>query len=88
MWNAAFVPRSVHALLGKLIRIDATRTVFHLNEDVKYEGTWCPLSRTVADGWSRILIFTALGYVKNNPVVLIIRRRTIADILGAVSVTH
>ena len=61
VWNAAFVPWTIHAFLGKMIRIDVARRVFRLSEDVIYDGTWCPLSTGVANDWSRILIFTALG---------------------------
>jgi len=62
MWNATFAPSSLHASLAKLLGIDLGRTVLRLHEVNISDGTWCPLSNTVANGWSRILIFAALGH--------------------------
>ena len=78
MWNAAFAPSSLHASLGKLFGIDVGRAVFHLNEVNIYDGTWCPLSSTVANGWSRILIFTALGLANVSYIMAIAQRSTLA----------
>ena len=67
MWNAAFAPSSLHASLGKLLGIDLGRTVFEILSEVNIsDGTWCPLSNTAANGWSRILIFTALGLASQS----------------------
>ena len=60
LWNAAFVPSSVQATLVRWF--DILRSV--PNTPIA-DGTWCPLSRIVAEGWSRQLILTALGLVRD-----------------------
>lgn len=53
-WNALFVPKSEQAwIVRRLVAIDA---------GVEYDGVgWCPLEREIAGGWSRMLLFGALG---------------------------
>jgi hypothetical protein len=55
LWNAAFAPSSVQAAIGRWLMDDI------LGRTAVADGTWCPLSGTVAGGWSRRLILTALG---------------------------
>jgi hypothetical protein len=61
VWNVLFVPRGVHAWawgsLAALGTLDfSTISQTHTASD------WCPVARDVGAGWSRILIFAALGY--------------------------
>ena len=52
VWGAMFVPDSFAALLlGEYIPF---KRAYDFDE-------WCPLSRGVADGWSRALVFVTLG---------------------------
>ncbi|KIM37475.1 hypothetical protein M413DRAFT_77158 [Hebeloma cylindrosporum] len=57
LWNAAFVPTSIHARIAEFVGI----AVFQTRIDYDNNG-WCPLSRTVANGWSRRLVLSALGH--------------------------
>jgi hypothetical protein len=66
LWNAAFVPTSIHARIADLVGVDVSATVLQLQKGIVYDGSengWCPLSRTVANGWSRTLVLGVLGYV-------------------------
>ena len=52
-WNSMFVPNSPHAwLLGWLVPPVGP---------VYGERGWCPVDITVAGGWSRALVFAAVG---------------------------
>ncbi|KAH9475375.1 Transmembrane protein 19 [Psilocybe cubensis] len=66
VWNAAMDPRSVQAAVTRtLLGLDMGGTVLGLRGPVVYgrsSGGWCPTERTVADGWSRALVFAALGH--------------------------
>lgn len=64
LWNAAFVPTSIHSRTANIIGVDISATILHLETRVVYDNNeWCPLSRTVANGWSRTLVLSVLGYV-------------------------
>lgn len=54
VWNALFVPESAQAwIVSRVVSVDA---------GVVYSETgWCPLDRKIAGGWSRALVFAALG---------------------------
>ncbi|KAJ7178906.1 integral membrane protein DUF92-domain-containing protein [Mycena filopes] len=62
-WNVLFVPHGVHPWVfgalpsGLSIEIPAT-----LRASTYASDAWCPLSRDVGDGWSRALLFAALGH--------------------------
>lgn len=60
LWNGAFAPWSLQArLLGRWIRVE---DILRLRSGFFYaDGSWCPVSRMVGDGWSRRLIFMGLG---------------------------
>ncbi|KAJ7721191.1 integral membrane protein DUF92-domain-containing protein [Mycena maculata] len=54
-WNILFVPQGVHAWVGALVGpLDVPSTT--------YTSAWCPLSGNVSSGWSRTLLFAALGH--------------------------
>jgi hypothetical protein len=64
LWNAAFVPTSIHARIANFVGVDISATVLHLESRIVYDNQgWCPLSRTVANGWSRTLVLSVLGCV-------------------------
>jgi hypothetical protein len=53
VWNALFVPGSITSTLASQV---------HPFEKFPFnEGEWCPLSKGIAHGWSRGLLFAALG---------------------------
>ncbi|KDR66176.1 hypothetical protein GALMADRAFT_81162 [Galerina marginata CBS 339.88] len=65
LWNAAFAPTSVQAAGARLLGVDVAALVLHLNNTTPYDTSdkgWCPASTTVADGWSRALMFASLGH--------------------------
>ena len=64
LWNAAFVPTSIHARIANFVGVDISAMVLRLDIRIVYDNQeWCPLSRTVANGWSRTLVLSVLGYV-------------------------
>ncbi|KAJ7639063.1 integral membrane protein DUF92-domain-containing protein [Roridomyces roridus] len=56
-WNVLFVPQGVHAWIFDALPLNLkdipTRT---------YTSDWCPLDKDVGAGWSRVLLFAALGH--------------------------
>ncbi|KAJ6539599.1 integral membrane protein DUF92-domain-containing protein, partial [Mycena capillaripes] len=58
-WNIFFVPQGVHAWIwGALTATKVPSTITHAYTS---DG-WCPLSKDAGDGWSRALLFAALGH--------------------------
>jgi hypothetical protein len=55
MWNGMFVPESAQAWLLRRVGLGAGAGV------VYSETSWCPLDGSIADGWSRMLVFAAIG---------------------------
>ncbi|KAF8887035.1 integral membrane protein DUF92-domain-containing protein [Gymnopilus junonius] len=62
VWNAAFAPTSVQAGVANLFGIDIGYRLLGLKAPIVYDKSWCPTSGTVADGWSRALMFANLGH--------------------------
>ncbi|KAF7301889.1 Integral membrane family protein [Mycena indigotica] len=54
VWNALFVHHSVHSQLLSSLGIASMGP--------SYSTEWCPLSRDISDGRSRVLLFAALGH--------------------------
>jgi len=72
LWNAAFVPTSIHARVADIVGVDVSATVLQLQMGIVYDGSekgWCPLSRTVASGWSRTLVLCVLGYASQLEMI-------------------
>lgn len=54
LWNALFVPDSGQAwIVRRVVSVEAGA--------VYSETGWCPLDREIAGGWSRALLFAAMG---------------------------
>lgn len=59
-WSALFVPGSLAAALFERVGLGVPESVQR-----PYDlDAWCPLAPRVADGWSRVLLFVALGCVR------------------------
>ncbi|CAK5262985.1 unnamed protein product [Mycena citricolor] len=59
-WNILFDPQGVHASIFRLLTGDAVRipsSIVH-----PYSSEWCPVSENIGQGWSRTLVFAALGH--------------------------
>ncbi|TRM66637.1 integral membrane protein DUF92-domain-containing protein [Schizophyllum amplum] len=52
IWNAAFAPASLPAWIAGDSAPDAP----------VYDGQWCPIDSSIAEGWSRRLLFVVLGH--------------------------
>ncbi|KAF9476109.1 hypothetical protein BDN70DRAFT_812817 [Pholiota conissans] len=59
LWNAAFAPTSVHARIARAMGADVTMGVFGITST---DPLACPVDKFVGDGWSRALLFAALGH--------------------------
>jgi hypothetical protein len=59
-WNIFFVPQGVHAWIWGALTAGAMKVPSTIAHKYTSDG-WCPLSKDVGDGWSRALLFAALG---------------------------
>ncbi|KAF7355540.1 Integral membrane family protein [Mycena sanguinolenta] len=57
-WNILFDPRGVHAWVWGALTAGATSTI----AQTYTSDAWCPSSNDVGNGWSRALLFAALGH--------------------------
>ncbi|KAG7094917.1 hypothetical protein E1B28_005723 [Marasmius oreades] len=62
LWNILFTPMSFQSRV--LSRPGVRENLFDLLDakPTEYDGDWCPIDRTIANGWSRTLVFAALGH--------------------------
>ncbi|KAJ6490346.1 integral membrane protein DUF92-domain-containing protein [Mycena vitilis] len=60
-WNVFFVPQGVHAWLWGALTAGAMKVPSTIAQTYTSDA-WCPLSKDVGDGWSRALLFAALGH--------------------------
>jgi len=60
-WNIFFVPQSVHAWIWGALTAGAMKIPSHIARTYTSDA-WCPASKDVGDGWSRVLLFAALGH--------------------------
>ncbi|KAJ7930026.1 integral membrane protein DUF92-domain-containing protein [Mycena leptocephala] len=60
-WNIFFVPQGVHAWIWGALTAGAMKIPSTIAHKYTSDG-WCPLSKDVGDGWSRALLFAALGH--------------------------
>ena len=58
-WNLLFVPQGVHVWIVGALTAGALKAPSDLMRP--YGDDWCPLSKDVSGGWSRALLFAALG---------------------------
>ncbi|KXN85181.1 Transmembrane protein 19 [Leucoagaricus sp. SymC.cos] len=56
VWNGMFVPNSVHAWILERVGLGVGTGI------VYGETVWCPLDKQIAEGWSRALVFAAVGH--------------------------
>ena len=64
LWNAAFAPNSIQARILNWLGVDII-SILGINHLETYSPeSWCLLSRSINEGWSRILIFASLGWVR------------------------
>ncbi len=62
LWNVVFAPNSVHARIANWLGVDVNRIVLGIKRlDIYSPHSWCPLSGSINEGWSRTLIFASLG---------------------------
>ncbi|KAE9410906.1 hypothetical protein BT96DRAFT_961594 [Gymnopus androsaceus JB14] len=54
LWNALFSPDSLQAALVSLLGPEFTQSLYG-------DGSWCPIDKDIAGGWSRACILAALG---------------------------
>ncbi|KAJ7180341.1 integral membrane protein DUF92-domain-containing protein [Mycena crocata] len=59
-WNLLFVPQGVHAWMWGALAAGALK--FPTTTNAYTSDGWCPLYRDVNEGWSRALLFAALGH--------------------------
>ncbi|KAF9530068.1 integral membrane protein DUF92-domain-containing protein [Crepidotus variabilis] len=64
LWNAAFAPNSIHSSLLRAWNMNLGRNLLQRSSGAVAvaDGTWCTISDSVGEGWSRLLIFVALGH--------------------------
>ncbi|KAJ7780999.1 integral membrane protein DUF92-domain-containing protein [Mycena metata] len=60
-WNIFFVPQGVHAWIFGALTAGAIKVPSTIARTYASDA-WCPLSQNVGDGWSRTLLFAALGH--------------------------
>ncbi|KAJ7094551.1 integral membrane protein DUF92-domain-containing protein [Mycena belliarum] len=60
LWNVLFVPQGVHAWVWRALTAGALE--IPIRARTYASDGWCPLSADVSDGWSRALLFAALGH--------------------------
>ncbi|KAH6914310.1 integral membrane protein DUF92-domain-containing protein [Coprinopsis sp. MPI-PUGE-AT-0042] len=63
-WNAIFVPSSLQATLSAVLGLDFSELLRTPATSAYDRGSsgWCPLDVTIADGWSRLLVFAVVGH--------------------------
>lgn len=62
LWNAAFAPTSPHARIVSWLGVDVSRMILEIDHPEIYNPqNWCPLSGSINEGWSRMLVFASLG---------------------------
>ena len=63
LWNAAFAPNSFQARILNWLGFDVN-SILRINHLETYSPeSWCLLSGSINEGWSRMLIFASLGWV-------------------------
>jgi len=63
LWNAAFAPSTIHAKIANGLGVDVNRHILGINHlNIYSPQGWCPLSGSINDGWSRMLVFGSLGH--------------------------
>ncbi|KAF7352575.1 Integral membrane family protein [Mycena venus] len=60
-WNIFFLPQGVHAWIWGALTAGALKVPSTIARTYTSDA-WCPLSKDVGDGWSRALLFAALGH--------------------------
>ena len=61
LWNGAFAPNSIHARILNWLGVDINSILGTNHFETYNPESWCLLSGSINEGWSRMLIFASLG---------------------------